>query len=79
MEKSNENEISVLAASYFAGEMNKQESDKFFNMMKEDKELKKEFQDLKETWGKLEKGTNLPDSETAWNNLHKRLENDGLL
>jgi ferric-dicitrate binding protein FerR (iron transport regulator) len=77
MKKSNE--ISVLAASYFAGEMNEQESDQFLNMMKKDKELNKEFQDLKETWKSLEKGTNLPDSEAAWNNLHKRLDDDGLL
>lgn len=77
----NSNEISVLSASYLAGEMSKSQETRFLRMIDRDENLKREFRNLKEVWKKLELelGMEIPDSEPAWNKLHSRLDEEGLL
>lgn len=73
-----ENNIWALSAKYLSGEMNAEEELKFQVSLSKDPNLKLEFENIEKTWGNLAKNKTEETSD-SWNNLHSRLEEDGLL
>jgi ferric-dicitrate binding protein FerR (iron transport regulator) len=79
--KMNNKDIARHAASYLAGEMSRKESNSFLSSLEKDLEMKREFERMKDTWEKTDKDPrkDFKESNSAWNKLYDRLEEDGMI
>ena len=74
-------EMWTRMARYLAGEMNTPEEIKFRNEVQEDPQMIKELEKMERTWKNTENlgSGGRKDSAKAWEKLHNRLSEDGLL
>lgn len=68
-------------AAYLAGEMNDSQSEEFLSMVNDDKLLKNDFEEMKKNWKHFDAhpAEKYINSEAAWNKLHDKIDQDGLL
>lgn len=72
------NKIWTLSANYLNGEMTDDQGMKFMQLIERKPDLKFEFERIQTTWNNLSTEHH-PESNKSWEQLHDRLDKDGLL